>query len=489
MKDQEARLDEPLLPNGGSTDRTVGIGRYGRRSSSGDVDPEDPLSTQSNSSFDENEASIGDRSRMGNTIHTAHTAETARMLDRNGVFHQSRGHWGVQIFRKGIRLRPCTARHHKNMWEDWFYNLSYKNTMSLTLILVATYAAIIVAFAYIYLGVSVLGAKYESHEDGTKTHHTYCGMDISNHMEALYFSLSTMTTVGYGVSDYYFGDCWSPWALVLCQSICAIFFQAVAIGLLLNRVARGQKRGRTVIFSDKAVVRHVNGVPYFMFRIGELRRHQLIDASAHAYCIRHERYPTGKSTSQQQQQQQEQEQEQQGDKSVKSNQAEEGVEDVETFHFITREMKLLQESHILMSLPQVIVHRLDEKSPLLPPKLWYDEHGVPHRLKDDPTERSDSDEMYDFLRDGAAEIVVMVEGTDELTGHSLQARHSYSVEDVAFDHTFGSCVEPWTTDCDTSRRSCLPRRHGDPVVRIDFSKFHDLKPVDSNGTYDPYVPL
>jgi hypothetical protein len=42
-------------------------------------------------------------------------------------------------------------------------------------------------------------------------------MDI-HHMEALYFHYPP--TLGYGVSDYYFGGCWTPLLLVLAQVLC-----------------------------------------------------------------------------------------------------------------------------------------------------------------------------------------------------------------------------------------------------------------------------
>lgn len=77
--------------------------------------------------------------------------------------------------------------------------------------------------------------------------------------KALYFSLSTMATIGYGTSDYYFGECWTPFILVLLQVFSAIVFSSLAIGLLFQRMSRGQKRGRTIVFSDVAVIRKVRG--------------------------------------------------------------------------------------------------------------------------------------------------------------------------------------------------------------------------------------
>jgi hypothetical protein len=62
------------------------------------------------------------------------------------------------------------------------------------------------------------------------------------------------------------------------------------IGLIFQRISLVHKRSKTILFSDKAVVRRVKGVPYLMVRIGELRSHQLIEATVSTYCIRHERH-------------------------------------------------------------------------------------------------------------------------------------------------------------------------------------------------------
>lgn len=269
------------------------------------------------------------------------TKPTRRLLDRDAAFHQSRGRWSIQrLSHLEVLNRTATARQKFcRLWNDWFHNLAYRPTVLLMIILFLCYTAAVFFFAFAYWLVSWLGEKYTpKSENGSST--PFCGMDITNHMEALYFSLSTMTTIGYGVSDYYFGDCWTPLLLVLWQVSTAITFDAVAIGLIFQRISRGQKRSKTIIFSDKAIIRRVRGEAYLMFRIGELRRHQVIEATIRAYCMRHERHPK----------------------------IGENEHRIETTHFITRHLNLRHPdestaSHILMSLPQVIVHKLDVGSP------------------------------------------------------------------------------------------------------------------------------
>lgn len=341
-------------------------------------------------------------------------------------------------------------------WGDWFHTLAYRPTLQLMAIIFTSYASLVFLFAYIYLGVSILGAKITVTPNGT-TKDSFCGMDITNHMEALYFSLSTMTTIGYGVSDYYFGDCWTPLLLVLLQSCCSITFQSIAIGLLFQRISRGQKRSRTIIFSDKAVVRRVKGIPYIMLRIGELRRQQLINVSVRCYCVKHERYVRGPG-------------------------------EVETYPFLTRHVKLLYPdenigSHFLMSIPQVIVHCIDSTSPLIPKSTWYDKDARAH-------EKTDL-ELYHKDRD--IEIIVQIEGIDELTGQALQARHSYRWNDIAWDYTFAPCVEPWNGEAggsaagNGSEDRQHERREGDPICSIDFARFHDITPAHDTDEC-PYVP-
>jgi hypothetical protein len=376
------------------------------------------------------------------------------------------------------------------------------------MILFLIYSSIVVFFGFVYLGVSMLGQKVEIDPDnGTKRMIAFCDMDINDHMEALYFSLSTMTTIGYGVSDYYFGGCWTPLLLVLWQVCSAITFDAVAVGLLFHRISRGRKRGRTIAFSDKAVVRRIKGIPHLMFRIGELRRYHLIAATVRCYCVRHERLPIvvaapslleGSAA----------------DPNGNGNDPSTTI--IETTHFISRQVQLLHPdenygSQIWMGLPQVVVHRMDEASPLIPsPPKWYDAEGVAHghpkrsKNEKDPSQDdplltspppnkdryhltySDMDDIDSFLMDRDAEIVVLVEGTDEGTGAATQARHSYKATDLAWNHTFVPCIHPYSNN--NRRGRGRSNGNNNPVCTIDFSKFHDIVPAPTDCEACAYVP-
>ena len=420
----------------------------------------------------------------------------SRMLDRNAAFHQSRGRWGVQRLsrqHRGSGSFCCCLRRIWHEWilGDWFHRLAYQKTIVLMALLFLIYTSIVVFFGFVYLGVSMLGRQVEINpDDGSKKIIAFCDMDINDHMEALYFSLSTMTTIGYGVSDYYFGGCWTPLLLVLWQVCSAITFDAVAVGLLFHRISRGHKRGKTITFSNKAVIQRVKGVPHFMFRIGELRKYHLLEASVRCYCIRHERLPIQTSS-------------RQNEELSETSRSE--TQELETTHFISRRVKLIYPdenygSSIWMGLPQVIVHRLDDTSPLSPTSpIWYDAHGAAHEYprkeegrkgskedslalpnSDDPASKLHMEDIEHFLLDRDAEIVVLVEGTDEGTGAATQARHSYKTTDIAWNYTFAPCIQPYRSQ----RQEHSDR---DPVCSIDFSRFHDIVPAPPDCDACAYV--
>eukprot|EP00980_Cylindrotheca_fusiformis_P011972 scaffold2830_cov131-Cylindrotheca_fusiformis.AAC.93 len=417
-----------------------------------------------NDSRDENQSQSGLRHR-GEARHP-------RLLDRDGNFHQSHGHWGVERLSRRNRRYLLSRLWHDWILGDWFHRLAYQRTPVLMFILFLAYTSIVVFFAFVYLGVSMMGRQTEINPDGSKKVIAFCDLEINDHMEALYFSLSTMTTIGYGVSDYYFGGCWTPLLLVLWQVCSAITFDAVAVGLLFHRISRGTKRGKTILFSDKAVVQRVKGVPYLMFRIGELRRYHLIEASVRCYCVRHERLPVGRTDS------------------PRPN--------IQTTHFVSRQVKLLHPdenygSHLWMGLPQVIVHRMDSQSPLVPSSpSWFDaqdvEHAFPRISSEEDCEEAlvtssgagantQSEEMSRFMIDRDMEIVVLVQGVDEATGATTQARHSYKTCDLAWDHTFESCVRPVASE-----------RQSSAAVQVDFSMFHDVLQAPPNAATCPYIP-
>ena len=432
---------------------------------------------------------------------TSSCSNKKRLLDRQGRFYQSRGRWQIDTMGDVQRIVPPRVRRLR---DDWFHSLAYTKTPRLFAFLFLWYTLTICFWAAVYYFVSQLrtgdGNNSPSPHPNDKGE-TFCGMDISNWMEALYFSLSTMSGIGYGVSDYYFGDCIIPFVLVLAQILNGIAFDAVAIGLLFQRMSRGQKRGRTIIFSHQAVIQRVQGQYYFMVRIGELRSRHIVDARVRVYCIRHERYPTHGIVV--------------NDEST--------IVPIHSFHFITRHVPLLcEDSSLLMSLPHVLIHKMDWKSPLVPPiPEWYDMQGMKHTTLQPNFENNrlthnnehytrERENIFEFLQDREAEIVVLLEGTDEVSGTAVQARHSYRWDDVKFDCMFSNCVYPvsddnnWREEDNTSsspldlnifqgegeRMAPYSQRGSISATKciIDFRKFHEVIAAPVDGDWCPYIP-
>lgn len=115
-----------------------------------------------------------------------------RLLDRDADFSQSRGRWNIRRLQEARFRRQPIA---KTVWDHWFYHLSYQRTPVLMLILFCTYTLLVVLYASVYVMMSRMGGEETHDMDSTGKTTTFCNMGISSFMEALYFSLSTMTTI------------------------------------------------------------------------------------------------------------------------------------------------------------------------------------------------------------------------------------------------------------------------------------------------------
>lgn len=104
-------------------------------------------------------------------------APQSRLLDRDATFRQSHGHWGVE--RLSRRHRNYLLSRIWNDWVlgDWFHRLAYQRTPVLMGILFVAYTSIVVFFAFVYLGVSMLGQQTETNPDGSKKIIAFCDME------------------------------------------------------------------------------------------------------------------------------------------------------------------------------------------------------------------------------------------------------------------------------------------------------------------------
>ena len=193
------------------------------------------------------------------------------------------------------------------------------------------------------------------------------------------------------------------------QSVTGVIIQCFVVGFVFAKLSRPQKRSQTLLFSSNAVISLRDGKLCIMFRIGDVRnRSHIIGAGVHALVIHK------KSTS-------------------------EG----ENLPFYQKELSVSfddSNDNLFLIWPATFVHVIDEDSPF-------------YEMK------------YDALMRERFEIVVILEGTVESTGQSIQARSSYLPSEILWGRRFENMV--------TYRRDTGEHR-------VDYSKF--------NSTYEVETP-
>ena len=98
------------------------------------------------------------------------------------------------------------------------------------------------------------------------------GARPGNVLDAFFFSVQTLGTLGYGVM--------SPRSLycnlvATSETFVGLFNLAIATGLLFARISRPTAR---IMFSEKAVVTDLDGAPTLMFRAANRRRNLVVEA-------------------------------------------------------------------------------------------------------------------------------------------------------------------------------------------------------------------
>jgi inward rectifier potassium channel len=140
-------------------------------------------------------------------------------------------------------------------WSDTYHHLLTMPLAAFFAVMGGVYLAINAVFGLIYFFV------------GGIDH-----MRPGNFLDAFFFSVETISTVGYGVM----APRSVPAHLVMTvESFVGIFNLAIATGLLFARISRPTAR---VMFSRQAVVTPHEGIPTLMFRAANRRRNRIVEA-------------------------------------------------------------------------------------------------------------------------------------------------------------------------------------------------------------------
>ena len=409
-----------------------------------------------------------------------------RLIDRDAGFGQSHG-----IF--NIRRDITRAVRNSFYLDDWFHTLVNTKTWRIVMVVCMTYILLYVIFAFMYLMASDEHGCFPelyvptAGRNGTLVKTT----GWRRFARATFFSIETMMTIGYGVDEWKtISDCPQLLLLIALQSLVGVFTSSVLFGIVLMRVSRADQRASTVAFSDKAVVRVAYDELYLVLRVAEMRKHQLTQAYVHAYAINDSGHVIGDTAAK---------------------------EEGQSVHALP--MSLVHPAgEMMLMTPCFIVHRLDEHSPLMPPEACVptDPNTPPkskgvdlprllRALQAQPnhhkpaaaagggsgssggmggggsapppaspslaaTEPSAHAAAMMAARMAAikehmincnAEVLLLLEGVDATTSSTVQARHSYTADDICWDATFVPCA----------------RRQPSGGVRIDFDKLHAVLPL------------
>lgn len=214
--------------------------------------------------------------------------------------------------------------------------------------------------------------------------------------EGFAFSVQTLFTIGYG----YLAPI-GPVAhlLVTVESLVGLMMTAVTTGLVFARVSRPRAK---VMFSRPLLVAPMDGVPTLTFRVANERGNDVLDASVRLVALIDEVTPEGHTLRR------------------------------------MRELTPVRGFSPIFRLSWVVMHRLDESSPL----------------------RS-------ILVDGQIDdrfigVVCLLSAYDETYGGVVHAQHAYGAEHIRFNERLVDVL----TELEDGR------------FVIDYRKFHDTVPLD-----------
>lgn len=191
--------------------------------------------------------------------------------------------------------------------------------------------------------------------------------------------------------------------IVSIQGFFALLTTALFTGVIFARFSRPFAR---LVFSRCALVLPFDGVPTLMFRVANQRGNSIVDAEVRLTM-------------------------------AFQRTSREGIV-MRRFE----DLKPMRQRSSLFALSWTIMHRVDRHSPLygMTPDRW---------------------------REQQIELVVMLSGLDEALADRIYARHSYSAEDIVWDHKFVDVISS---------------HNGRRVV--DLTRFHDTEPL----CFDPVAP-
>uniref|UniRef100_A0A1B6LZC3 Inward rectifier potassium channel C-terminal domain-containing protein n=1 Tax=Graphocephala atropunctata TaxID=36148 RepID=A0A1B6LZC3_9HEMI len=234
-----------------------------------------------------------------------------------------------------------------------------------------------------------------------------CVVNIFGFWSCFLFSVETQSTIGFG-GRATTEECPEAMTIMCVQTIFGMMMQAFMVGFVFAKMARPKQRSQTLLFSRYATVSLRDGELCLMFRVGDMRaKSHFIGTNIRAHLVKQRSTREGEYIA----------------------------------PFLTKlEVQADDyDNELLMIWPMVVIHKIDETSPL-------------YRM-------SAADLIHERF-----EIIVVMEGTTESTGQTSQARTSYLPSEVLWGHRFQPLV--------SYSKDRL-------AYQIDYSQFHRTQQVET----------
>lgn len=104
----------------------------------------------------------------------------------------------------------------------------------------------------------------------------HCIKGVKHYLHALWFSVQTAATIGYGGDLSPDPYCSVTNALVTCQVIISLLTDYSMLGIVFTRFANPSSRTSTIRFSKQMAMTHQNGIWRLTFRVANIRKHQIL---------------------------------------------------------------------------------------------------------------------------------------------------------------------------------------------------------------------
>jgi inward rectifier potassium channel len=254
-----------------------------------------------------------------------------------------------------LRVRPPGADYsiivvgdQRSILRDFYHSLLRRPWP----VMIATISAV-----FLFANLAFAAAFMVTGGIAPAAHHSF--------LDAFFFSVQTMGTIGYGAL---YPDSTAANTLVVIESTVSLLLTAISTGLVFAKFSRSTA---AIVFSQKAVISPMNGVPALTFRIGNLRGNQIVDAHISVVLIRTETTAEGRS------------------------------------FYRTLDLELIRGRALSLSRSWTVVHEVTATSPL-------------------------SGQTPESLAAASVELQIMVIGMDDITMQAVHASHRYLASDIAW---------------------------------------------------------